>query len=48
MNWIKKKLGITDLIDKQKRTNELLFSINNHIKELRDLQKAYNKSYHIK
>lgn len=41
MKWIKKILGITELINEQKITNELL-------KKIADLQKAYNNAYHIK
>ena len=48
MRWIKKVLGITELIAKQDKTNDLLNKIAIQAKKSADLQEKYNESYHIK
>tara|TARA_R110000796_G_C14398022_1_gene417255 strand:+ start:597 stop:743 length:147 start_codon:yes stop_codon:yes gene_type:complete len=48
MRWIKKVLGITELIAKQDKTNDLLNKIAMQTKRSADLQEKYNESYHIK
>jgi len=48
MKWIKRLLGITELIKTQKKTNELLDEIRKQVTRGSDLQASYNKSYYIK
>jgi hypothetical protein len=48
MSWIKKVFGITELIEKQDKTNNLLNNIAMQTKRSADLQQKYNESYHIK
>jgi hypothetical protein len=48
MKWIKRILGITELLIKQKETNTLLKVIAHQTKRNADLQESYNKAYHIK
>ena len=48
MNWIKRKLGIAELINEQKRTNIWLERIAKESKRNADLQAAHNKAYHIR
>ena len=48
MNWIKKILGITELIAKQDKTNNLLEEIAKQTKRNADLQQRYNEAYHIR
>lgn len=45
--WIMKLIGITDLLEEQRRTNKILDSIYYETKRNSDLVKAYNKAYHI-
>jgi len=47
MNFIKKILGIQELINEQIKTNKLLEDIHKESKRNADLQKSYNKAYHI-
>jgi hypothetical protein len=47
MNWIKKILGITELITKQDKTNSLLEEIAKQTKRSANLQQRYNDSYHV-
>ena len=47
MNWIKNILGITELIAKQDKTNNLLEEIAKQTKRNADLQQKYNKAYHV-
>ena len=48
MKWIKRKLGITELIEKQNKANELLVEIAKQAKRSADLQQRYNEAYHVK
>ena len=48
MNWIKKILGITKLIAKQDKLNNLLDEIAKQTKRSADLQQKYNEAYHIR
>lgn len=48
MKWIKKILGITELIEQQKKTNDLLNEIEMNTRKQAELQKAYNTAYHVR
>ncbi len=48
MNWIKKILGITELIKEQKKTNELLGFIVDNTGRMVELQEKRNNHYHIR
>jgi hypothetical protein len=48
MKWIKKVLGITELIKKQEETNKLLDLIEKNTRQTAELQKRYNDAYHIR
>ena len=48
MKWIKKVLGITELIKKQDETNKLLDLIEKNTRQTAELQKRYNDAYHIR
>lgn len=47
IKWIKKVFGITELIDEQKKTNELLGKILYENKRVANAVEAYNRAYHI-
>ena len=48
LRWIRKVLGITSLINEQKKTNELLEKLIKECKRNSDLVEAYNRAYHVK
>lgn len=48
MKWIKKILGITELIKEQKKTNELLGIIQDNTRMIAELQEKRNNHYHIR
>ena len=48
MEWIKRRLGITELINEQKQTNIWLQRIAEQSKRNADLQEKHNRAYHIK
>jgi len=48
MEWIKRILGITELVKEQIKTNELLNDILIQTKRSADLKEKYNDAYHIK
>ena len=48
MEWIKRRLGITELINEQKQTNIWLQRTAEQSKRNADLQEKHNKAYHIK
>ena len=48
MNWIKKILGINEIIAKQDKANNLLEEIAKQTKRSADLQQRYNENYHIR
>lgn len=45
--WLQKILGITERLNEQKKTNELLAQILKECKRNSDLVEAYNKKYYI-
>lgn len=47
IRWQKKKFGITELINEQKKTNELLLKILSESSKTANSVKAYNRAYHI-
>lgn len=47
IKWLKKKLGITELIEEQQRTNELLEKIFHESSKISNSVRAYNHAYHI-
>lgn len=47
IKWLKKKIGITELINEQKKTNELLSKILGENVKTANSVKAYNRAYHI-
>ena len=48
MKWIKRKLGITDIVKKQDEANKILIEIAEQTRRNADLQERYNKAYHVK
>ena len=48
MKWIRKILGIEELVKKQEETNALLKEIVEHTKRNANLQQKYNEAYHIR
>ena len=47
MKWIKKLLGIEDLLQEQKKTNELLEKLARTTNWHAELQKVYNAAHNI-
>lgn len=47
IKWLKKKFGITELINEQKKTNELLSEILRESVKTANSVRAYNRAYHI-
>ena len=47
IKWLKKKFGITELIDEQKKTNDLLLKILSESGKTANSVRAYNRAYHI-
>ena len=47
MKWIKKITGLHELIDEQKKTNQLLEKIETNSKRSANALEKYNKAYHI-
>lgn len=47
MNWIKKILGITELIRCQEETNKLLVKISENTKKTSELMERWVKAHHI-
>lgn len=47
IKWLKKKFGITELINEQKKTNELLLKILSESGKTANSVRAYNRAYHI-
>lgn len=48
MKWIKRVLGITELIRKQEEANRILSLIEKNTRESAELQQRYNNAYHIR
>ena len=47
IKWLKKKFGITELINEQKKTNDLLLKILSESGKTANSVRAYNRAYHI-
>ena len=48
MKWIKRILGIIELIKKQEETNRLLDVIADNTRIIAELRAKYNNHYHIR
>ena len=47
IKWLKMKFGLTELINEQKKTNELLLNILSESGKTANSVRAYNRAYHI-
>ena len=48
MNWIKRLLGVEELIRELKETNRVLRLIEENTRKTKELQDRYNSAYHIR